>query len=64
MIALGAADLRGAPEWLIALLGAVLVLARVSHADGLTRTGASPFVPLASQAPSRCSWCRASRDCS
>lgn len=44
MIALGAADLRGAPEWLIALLGAVLVLARVSHADGLTRTvGASPL---------------------
>jgi len=38
LIALGAADLRGAPEPLIAALGAVLVLARVSHAEGLART--------------------------
>jgi uncharacterized membrane protein YecN with MAPEG domain len=44
LVALGTADLRGAPEPLVAVLGAVLVLARVSHAEGLSRTaGSTPF---------------------
>lgn len=44
LVALATADLRGSSDSLIALLGAVLVLARVSHAEGLTRTaGGSTF---------------------
>lgn len=38
LLALGMADLRGTPEPLVAVLGAVLVLARVSHAEGLNRS--------------------------
>lgn len=47
LLALGAADLRGTPEPLIAVLGAVLVLARVAHADGLTRSIGSSAVRTA-----------------
>lgn len=44
LLALLAADLRGGSDSLVAVLGAVLVLARVAHAEGLTRTsGSSPF---------------------
>jgi len=44
LIALLAADLRGVSDSIVAVLGAVLVLARVAHAEGLTRTaGTSSF---------------------
>ena len=44
LIGLLAADLRGVSDSIIAVLGAVLVLARVAHAEGLTRTaGSSSF---------------------
>lgn len=42
LILLGLAELQGAPLWVIHLLGATLLIARLGHAWGMSRTPGQP----------------------